>query len=228
MELSRAAVKAPAARAAVRHLTIESPAPPDRVRRIVDVVAAVILIAIASPLLVAGALWVFAADGRPVFFGHRRVGRDGRAFRCWKLRTMKVDAERILEDTPELLLVHRENDFKLPALRDPRIIRGGPLLRRTHLDELPQLVNLLIGDMTLVGPRPVVEDELERFGEDVSVLLSVRPGVFGAWTSLGRGRPPYPERARRELEGIRRRGGVHDIRILLRSVGVVLRGQEEG
>jgi lipopolysaccharide/colanic/teichoic acid biosynthesis glycosyltransferase len=226
MELSRAAVQE--SPRAVPRLTVEIVSPPDRLRRSLDVVVAVALLIVASPILIGGALWVFAVDGGPVLFGHRRVGRGGRSFRCWKLRTMKVDAERILEDTPDLLRLHRQNDFKLPALRDPRIVRGGRFLRRTHLDELPQLVNLLVGDMTLVGPRPVVEDELDRFGDGIAALVSVRPGIFGAWTSLGRRRPIYPERARIEIDGVRRRGFVHDFRILLRSVGVVLRGQEEG
>ena len=199
----------------------------EAVRRGLDVLAAVVLLALTAPLLLAAAALVALSAGRPVFFGHRRVGRGGRVFHCWKLRTMSVDAEKQLDDHPELLRLHRAGGFKLPASRDPRIIRGGRWLRRTHLDELPQLFNVLVGEMSLVGPRPVVEEELRLF-DDVDLLLSVRPGVFGEWTSRGRRRPPYPERARVELEWVRNRNPLRDLTILLRSARVVLRGQDDG
>jgi lipopolysaccharide/colanic/teichoic acid biosynthesis glycosyltransferase len=190
-------------------------------------IAASALGLVTAPLLLAAMAFVALTAGRPIFFGHRRLGRGGRPFRCWKLRTMRVDAERLLEEQPQLLRLHRENGFKLPASRDPRIIPGGRWLRRSHVDELPQLLNVLLGDMSLVGPRPIVEEELELFGEDAAVLLSARPGVVGEWTSRGRGRPPYPERARIEVEWVRRRDVRRDLVILLRSVGAVLRGQED-
>jgi lipopolysaccharide/colanic/teichoic acid biosynthesis glycosyltransferase len=193
-----------------------------------DIVAALLLMACTAPLLLAAMGVVALAAGRPIFFGHLRVGKGGRVFRCWKLRTMTVHAEQLLDHHPELFRLHRENGFKLPASRDPRIIPGGRWLRRTHLDELPQLFNVLVGDMALVGPRPVVAEELELFGADVDVLLSTRPGVFGEWTSRGRKRPPYPERARLEVEWVRNRSPIRDLRILLRSVAVVLCGQEDG
>jgi lipopolysaccharide/colanic/teichoic acid biosynthesis glycosyltransferase len=199
----------------------------DSVRRVADVALSLLLIVISAPLLAVGMAVVAAGAGRPLFFGHRRMSRGGRVFRCWKLRTMRVDAEKVLELRPELRRLHRQNGFKLPASRDPRIVPGGRWLRRTHLDELPQLFNVLKGDMSLVGPRPIVRDELEHFGRDASTLLSVRPGIFGEWTSRGRARPPYPERARIEVESVRRRTLIGDVRVLVRSVAVVLQGQEE-
>jgi lipopolysaccharide/colanic/teichoic acid biosynthesis glycosyltransferase len=141
---------------------------------------------------------------------------------------MRVDAEEVLALRPELRHLHRQNGFKLPASHDPRIVPGGRWLRKTHLDELPQLFNVLLGDMSLVGPRPIVAEELDLFGNDAELLLSVRPGIFGAWTSMGRRRPAYPERALVEIEWVRTRSAWKDGLILLRSVGVVLRGQEEG
>jgi lipopolysaccharide/colanic/teichoic acid biosynthesis glycosyltransferase len=101
----------------------------------------------------------------------------------------------------------------------------GRWLRRTYVDEIPQLFNVLVGCMSLVGPRPVVPDELDLFGSERSLLLDHKPGVFGAWNSLGRARPPYPERAQIELDYVRRRTGLGDLRILLRSVWAVLQGQ---
>lgn len=192
-----------------------------------DVGASLLLLVLTAPLLLLGMAVVAAGGGRPLFFGHRRVGRGGRAFRCWKLRTMHVDAETRLDREPRLRELHRENGFKLPASSDPRILPGGRWLRRSYVDEIPQLFNVLVGDMSLVGPRPVVEEELELFGGDREVLLSARPGIFGAWTSLGRRRPPYPERARVEVAWVRGRGPGRNLLILARSLWAVLRGQEE-
>jgi lipopolysaccharide/colanic/teichoic acid biosynthesis glycosyltransferase len=200
----------------------------ERARRVFDIVAAATLLLLTLPLLLLGMAFVAVAAGRPIFFGHRRVGRRGRPFRCWKLRSMEVHAEEALDHHPELLELHRANGFKLPASIDPRIMPGGRFLRRTHLDELPQLFNVLIGDMSLVGPRPVVEEELSLFGKDAAVLLSTRPGVFGEWTSRGRRRPPYPERARIEVDWVRNRSVRRDVVILIRSMRTILRGQAEG
>lgn len=196
-------------------------------RRMLDLVGALVLLLLASPLLVLGIMIVWITEGRPIFFGHVRVGRGGRTFRCWKLRTMTVDAEEALDRDPELARRHRENGFKLPNGEDPRITPGGRWLRRTYIDEIPQLFNVLVGCMTLVGPRPVVPQELDLFGPGRTLLLQEKPGVFGAWNSLGRKRPPYPERAEIELEYLRTRTGWRDLLILLRSVRAVLQGQGE-
>jgi exopolysaccharide production protein ExoY len=197
-------------------------------RRALDVTLSLLLIVLTAPRLFGALVLVAASAGRPLFFGHVRLGRGGRPFRCWKLRTMRVDAETVLELRPELRRLHRKHDFKLPGSRDPRIVPGGRWLRRSHLDELPQLFNVLKGEMSLVGPRPIVEEELRRYGRDAPLLLSARPGIFGEWTSRGRMRPPYPERARIEVEWVRRRSWRGDLGILARSVRVVLQGQEDG
>ena len=193
-------------------------------RRIADIVGASVLLVLLAPVLVLGALAVLAIDGRPVFFGHGRVGRGGRRFRCWKLRTMRIDAEQHLEREPGLKHHYVRNGFKLPNGTDPRVTRLGRLLRRTYIDEIPQLFNVLNGTMSLVGPRPIVLDELAHYGPE---LLRDRPGIVGAWTSHGRARPAYPERARIELEYLRTRSAATDLRILARTIPVVLRGQED-
>lgn len=201
--------------------------PPGPLRRVLDVGVAGLLLVATLPLLGLAALAVLLSDGRPVLFGHRRLGRGGRAFRCWKLRTMEVGAEEVLERDPALRELHRGNGFKLPGAVDPRVTPVGRFLRRTYLDELPQLLNVVAGDMSLVGPRPIVSEELAEFEPHGAELLSVRPGLFGAWTSLGRARPPYPERARLELAYVRERTVRRDLAILGRSVRAVLEGTED-
>jgi len=196
-------------------------------RRTAEVVMALMALLLAAPLLAASAAAVLVTSGRPVFFGHRRIGRYGVPFRCWKLRTMQVDAEVVLRAVPELREQYVANGYKLPHTADPRLTPIGRALRRTHLDELPQLLNVLNGTMALVGPRPVVEEELSCYGDRGAELLRVRPGIIGEWTSRGRSRPPYPERADLELAYIRQRSLRHDLRIVWRTLPVLLDGQAE-
>jgi undecaprenyl-phosphate galactose phosphotransferase len=197
-----------------------------RARRLFDVTGATLLLLLSAPALLLGMLAV-ACTGRPIFFGHRRLGQGGWEFLCWKLRTMTPDAEAQFEREPELYELYLRNDFKLPGSADPRITPVGRVLRHTYIDEIPQLFNVLRGDMSLIGPRPIVAAELRNYGRRGEDLLRVKPGLFGAWTSLGRQRPPYPIRARLELEYVRSRTIAGDLRILLRSVPAVLRGQTD-
>lgn len=206
--------------------TLGAPSRPQRwLRRGLDVTGAAVLLVLAAPLLALGGLVVLFFSGWPVLYGHPRVGRAGRPFRCWKLRTMEVHADARLHLDPELARRWRENGYKLPS--DPRTTPCGRVLRRLYLDELPQLFNVLGGSMSLVGPRPLVQGELEEYGPGAPELLSLRPGIFGAWNSMGRHRPDYPERARVELEYVRSRTLRGDLGILARSVPVVLRGFPE-
>ena len=196
-------------------------------KRALDLVGTTVLLVLTSPLLVLGTLAVLLGSGRPIFFGHRRLGHDGVPFRCWKLRTMRVGAEAELEPESALYEQYRGNGFKLPNEADPRVTRVGGWLRRTYLDEIPQLFNVLNGTMSLVGPRPVVADELKCYGENAHELLRVRPGVFGEWTSRGASRPPYPERAALEMEYVQHHSLMRDLAILARSIPVVFKGQED-
>jgi lipopolysaccharide/colanic/teichoic acid biosynthesis glycosyltransferase len=207
-------------------VAVSQPSSGDGPRRWFDVAAASVLLVVALPLLAISAVAILLDSGGPVFFGHMRVGRGGRLFRCWKLRTMVLDAEERLEHEPELRRRYLGNGYKIPADQDPRITFIGRQLRRSYLDELPQLFNVLNGSMSLVGPRPIIPGEMAEYGDRAAGLLSVRPGVFGAWTVRGRERPNYPERAVIELEYVRRRSFGRDLVILLQSVPVVLRGQE--
>lgn len=195
--------------------------------RFLAILVAGVLLVLTLPIMLAAAAAVLVFSGRPIFYGHERVGRYRRPFRCWKLRTMEPDAERRLRQEPKLHQRYVRNGYKLPLESDPRVTSVGHWLRRTYVDELPQLVNVLNGTMALVGPRPLVAEELEEFGRDADELLSVRPGIFGAWTTLGRNRPGYPERTRIELDYVRTRSFRGDLALLGRSLPVVLRGTDE-
>lgn len=192
-----------------------------------DVAAGLALLVLTAPLLVLGLGAVLLRSGRPVFFGHERLGLGGRRFRCWKLRTMDADAQERLERDAALRLRHREGGYKLPTDADPRVTPSGRWLRRTHIDELPQLINVVSGAMSLVGPRPIVAEELAAYGDAAADLLRVKPGIFGAWTCLGRRRPAYPERARIELQYARCRTWCSDVAILLRSIPALIAGQRD-
>jgi len=159
----------------------------------VAIVLAVTLFAM--PLMIAIALAVYANDGGPVLFRHRRVGRDGKTFYCLKFRTMAVDAEARLADLLANDPVARTEwaaDFKLR--NDPRVTRIGRFLRRSSLDELPQLFNLMRGEMSLVGPRPIVEAEIARYGWRFRHYCAVKPGITGLWQVSGRNDVSYRTR----------------------------------
>lgn len=148
-------------------------------QRLVDIVGAAVLIVLSAPLLLVGIVLVAVTKGRPIFFGHERVGLGGRPFRCWKLRTMKVGAERALDRDPALMERYKANGFKLPNGSDPRITPVGRLLRRTYVDEIPQLVNVLRGEMSLVGPRPWPPSLVEQ---QVGSGLDYRNRITAGWT----------------------------------------------
>ncbi|MFY9212178.1 MAG: sugar transferase [Aestuariivita sp.] len=165
-----------------------------RGKRMVDLCLAVLLLPVLAPII--ALLWIITrCDGQPGLFAHTRIGRNGTPFRCWKIRTMVADAEahlaRHIANNPqaahEWSRAHKLTD-------DPRVTRLGRILRRTSLDELPQIWNVLCGDMSLVGPRPVTECELSRYGAHRSIYLNLRPGVTGLWQIKGRSNGCYEER----------------------------------
>ena len=185
--------------------------------------AAAILLLLFSPLMLVVAVLIWRRDGAPVLFAHYRVGLHGRLFRCLKFRTMLRDAEQRLSD----LLAHdaqaREEwarDQKLT--NDPRITPVGHFLRRTSLDELPQLFNVLRGEMSLVGPRPITVGELTRYGSVRWHYLAVRPGMTGLWQVSGRNEVSYGERVALDQQYVESRSLRMDLRILVRTVKVVL------
>ena len=186
-----------------------------------DVLIASALLVVAGPLIAAMAAAVAVAGGRPLF-GHERVGRGGRRFRCWKIRTMHRDAAARLEGLLQVDPVCRRQwaaDRKLAP--DPRATRLGRFLRRTSLDELPQLWNVLVGEMSLVGPRPVTGEELPRYGASAGHYCALRPGITGPWQVWRRPDTTYEERVAMDRHYVETRTLPHDAFILLMTVRVL-------
>ena len=183
-------------------------------KRALDVAVSVVTLALLAPLLLAIALWVRIDSPGPVLFRQKRPGFQGRSFYMLKFRSMRSDAEEVLRADAGLYDMFLQNDCKLPEDVDPRLTRSGRFLRKTSLDELPQLVNVLRGEMSLVGPRPLVGPELGNYRGRVPTLLSVKPGMTGRWQISGRSRVSYPERAEMDLEYVRNWSFLGDLWIL--------------
>jgi exopolysaccharide production protein ExoY len=189
----------------------------------INFIIAGLMLVFFAPLMLAVAVAVFLQDGGPAFFAHQRLGRGGRRFAVLKFRSMATDAQARLD---HLLAADPEaraewaRDHKLRS--DPRITRLGEILRRSSLDELPQLINVLRGDMSLVGPRPIVEGEARRYGHYIRDYFSVRPGITGLWQVSGRNDTSYRRRVALDVIYSRRKSLLMDIRILLMTIPAVL------
>jgi lipopolysaccharide/colanic/teichoic acid biosynthesis glycosyltransferase len=183
----------------------------DQGKRLMDVAGALGMLGMVAPLLAVIAALIRLESPGPTLFKHRRLGKDGRLFSCMKFRTMYVDAEERLNRDPELKR-RFELDFKLD--KDPRITPLGDILRRTSLDELPQIYNVLIGEMSLIGPRPIVPAELEKYGEYGEKLLTVNPGLGGLWQASGRSDTTYDERVALDMAYIDHRSLTLDLWLL--------------
>ena len=195
-------------------------------KRLMDIIGSLIFLALVSPVFLVAVIAVKVDSRGPVFFSQPRYGRAGRLFGFLKLRTMRVDAEEVLRSDSELLAIYEKNSHKLPFDVDPRLTRVGRILRRWSIDELPQLFNVLAGDMSLVGPRPITPPELQQYYSQKHALLflCVRPGLTGRWAVSGRADVGYPRRAMLELEYVRNWSVIGDLEILLKTGRVVLRG----
>ena len=194
-------------------------------KRLLDLTGAIMGLVLFAPLFAAVWLAIKLDSPGPGWFVQLRIGRNGRVFRCFKFRTMYPDAEDRLREDPALHAEYVSNNYKLPEGRDPRITRVGRLVRRWSLDELPQLVNVLMGQMSLVGPRPLVVEELGEYGHRAPALLPLHPGMTGAWAIAGRSEVGYPERCLLELSYVRHWSIWADLRILWHTVPLVLRAR---
>lgn len=195
----------------------------DAIELTLNQMAALVLLLLLSPLLLTVSFLIWQRDGSPILFRHYRVGQDGKLFPCMKFRSMLRESDQVLaallRDDP-VARAEWERDQKLT--HDPRITPVGKFLRVTSLDELPQLFNVLRGDMHLVGPRPITVAELDRYGRARWHYLSVRPGITGLWQVSGRNNTSYEERVALDQRYVEQRSLLGDVGILIKTVRVVL------
>ncbi|MEW8957055.1 sugar transferase [Clostridium sp.] len=195
----------------------------DFFKRLFDIVSAAIALIIFSPLFIILAIIVKLDSKGPVFFGHKRLGLNGEFIKVYKFRTMYENSAELFEKfTPEQ---KREFEINFKLDDDPRITKIGDFLRKSSLDELPQLVNILKGDMSVVGPRPIVEKEVEKYGEYIEKLLKVKPGLTGNWQANGRSDTTYEERVQMDMDYIDNRSFGFDIKIIFQTIFSVLQGK---
>ncbi|MGM0340149.1 sugar transferase [Enterococcus sp. AZ007] len=158
----------------------------------------------------------------PILFKQQRLGKDGEIFGIYKFRSMKINADEILENDNELYQKYVKNGYKLEIQEDPRITKLGCFIRKTSIDELPQFLNVFKGEMSLVGPRPIVEEELKEYGKRSATFLNMKPGITGVWQTSGRSNIGYPERVDIELSYLNNQSVSRDIIIILKTVLKVL------
>jgi exopolysaccharide production protein ExoY len=192
-------------------------------KRIFDLLLALLLLPVISPVILM--LWlIVSCDGGSGFFGHTRTGRNGQEFRCWKIRSMVLDAELTLKDhLASEPVAAREwlRNFKL--VDDPRITKFGSFIRKTSLDELPQILNVLKGEMSFVGPRPVTQRELRKYGLSRSAYLATTPGITGLWQVSGRNSASYDERVEFDTRYAQRKSFALDLWIISQTATAVLK-----
>ncbi len=194
------------------------------IKRIFDIVSSIIAIIVFSPILLLISLLIIKDGGGQVFFGHKRIGKNGKEIKVYKFRSMVINADEVFNNFTEEQKKEYYTNFKLE--NDPRITKIGSFLRKTSLDELPQLFNILKGDMSVIGPRPIVKKEIEKYGEYATKLFTVTPGLTGYWQANGRSHTSYEERIKMDMYYIDNASIGLDLKILLKTVFSVLK--EEG
>ena len=196
-------------------------------KRVMDLVIASLVLFLLLPLLVVIATLIWATARHPIFFAHTRIGQNGRVFRCYKFCTMVPNADEILkrylaDDAAAL----KEWNLTRKLAKDPRVTSFGQLLRKSSLDELPQLINVIRGEMSCVGPRPVVANELDRYGALKAEYLKARPGMTGLWQISGRSTLSYEERVALDCHYVRNWSLWSDLKILSKTIPAMMRVQE--
>ncbi len=191
------------------------------IKRFMDVILATIALVVLSPIFLIIAIAIKIESKGPVFFKHTRIGKNGKIIKLYKFRSMVINAEELIKSfTPEQMKEYKEN-YKLT--NDPRITKIGKFLRKTSLDELPQLLNIIKGDLSIIGPRPVVTDELKKYGANTEKFLSVTPGLTGYWAANGRSCTTYEQRMQMELYYIDNLSLKMDIKVFFKTIEAVIK-----
>ncbi|MCR5290067.1 MAG: undecaprenyl-phosphate galactose phosphotransferase WbaP [Treponema sp.] len=196
------------------------------IKRSIDLLLLLLSSPIVLPVTLLLAICVKLTSKGPIFYGHKRIGKNHKVIKCWKFRSMITDADKmldkILEEHPEMR-EEWERDRKFT--NDPRVTKFGKILRKTSLDEIPQLFNILTGEMSFVGPRPVTEPELQRYGDYAETILSVQPGLSGMWQISGRSDTGYEERVTLDMYYIQNWSIWLDLWIIIKTIWVVINGK---
>lgn len=191
------------------------------VKRFMDIFCAILGLIILSPVFLITAILIKREDGGKVFFKHKRLGKNGKVIYIYKFRTMVENAEDLIKSfTPEQMEEFKTN-FKLK--NDPRVTKIGKILRKTSVDELPQLLNIIKGDISIIGPRPIIEEELEMYGMNQTKFLSVKPGLTGYWAANGRSETTYEERIKMELYYVDNISFKLDVKIFFQTILAVIK-----
>lgn len=199
------------------------------IKRIFDIFFALFILIVFSPLYLVLMVLIALNSKGPIFYVQQRVGKDHRLFHCYKFRTMVHNADQMLETIMEDSQQMREefqDSFKLK--QDPRITKIGKFLRLTSLDEFPQFWNVLKGEMSVVGPRPLVPEELSRYGNKINTVLTIRPGITGLWQVSGRNDIPYPKRVRIDVYYATSHNWLLDLWIVFKTIGVIIFPRNNG
>ncbi len=199
------------------------------VKRLFDVVFSLFVLVFFSPVYLILALLIALSSPGPIFYVQERVGKDFKHFGCIKFRTMVVNAEEVLQNmlaTSPQCRAEFEDNFKLR--HDPRVTWIGKFLRITSLDEFPQFWNVLKGDMSVVGPRPLVPEELAKYEYHINKVLTIRPGITGLWQVSGRNNIPYPRRVLMDVYYVNQRNFWIDLWLVFKTIGVVLFTKNNG
>ena len=190
-------------------------------KRIVDIILGCIGLVLLSPVFLILSICIKIDSKGPVIFAHKRIGKNGKKFNMYKFRSMYENAEEMIENFNEEQKREWQENFKLE--NDPRITKVGKFLRKTSLDELPQIINIIKGDLSIIGPRPIVDEELEKYGENKEKFLSITPGLTGYWQANGRSNTTYEERMQMELYYIDNQSLWLDIKIFFKTIVSVLK-----
>jgi exopolysaccharide production protein ExoY len=195
-------------------------------KRVFDIISSFCGLVGLAPVMLIAALFIWLHDRGPVFYGHKRVGRQGRTFKCWKFRSMVLNGDQVLADhlaaNPD---AQREWDETQKLNDDPRVTPVGAFLRKTSIDELPQLWNVLVGEMSVIGPRPITRKELDRYGKDRRYYLLVRPGITGLWQVSGRSSTTYERRVSLDRSYLENWSFGQDALILAKTLPAVLKSE---
>lgn len=195
-------------------------------KKMIDIITGIIGIIILIPLsIIIKIIFILNKDYDTIFYTQNRIGKNEKEFKMYKYRTMVINSDELLKEMLKDKKIKKEYEASYKIKNDPRLTKIGKILRKTSIDEMPQFINILKGDMTLVGPRPVIKEEIKKFGKNKDIILSVKPGLTGNWAINGKNNLTYDERIKYELYYINNKSITLDLKIILKTIIVIIKGE---